>query len=115
MNHDIIGLIAVTGLFLIPSLALAGHLLVRPLLEAYLKAKGLDRPPEPVDQGRLTRLEEQMSLMQERMDRLTEAVDFDRQLRAGPATATPRLPQGEPTALPAQARTIGGEVPAGPT
>ncbi len=98
MNHDIIGLVAVTGLFLIPSLALAGHLLVRPLLETYLKAKGLDRPREPLDQARLTRLEEQMSLMQERMDRLTEAVEFDAQLKAGSSSTAPRLPQGQPEA-----------------
>jgi len=89
MSDEIIGLVAVIGIFLIPSLALAGHLVVRPLLKTYLEARRLDKPHDPADEGRLARLEEQMSQMQERMDRLGEVVDFDRQLRAGSPPAPP--------------------------
>ncbi len=97
MGHELIGLVAVTGLFLIPSLALAGHLVLRPLLNTYLKARGLDKPPAPVDDARLTRMEEQMALMPDRLDRLAEVVEFDRQLRAGGPGRPPQLP---PTSSP---------------
>ena len=89
MSHDIIGLVAVTGLFLIPSLALAGHLVIRPLLDTYLKARGLGQSRDPADDARLSRLEDQMSQMQERIDRLGEVVEFDRQLRAASPAGPP--------------------------
>ncbi len=96
MGHELIGLVAVTGLFLIPSLAIAGHLVVRPLLETYLKARGLSKPHDPADDARLARLEEQMSQMQERLDRLGEVVEFDRQLHASRSGSAPQLPPSTP-------------------
>ncbi len=98
MDDNVVGLVAVIGLFVIPSLGLVGHLVLRPMLDTYLKAKGLSQPAAPVDQARLGHIEEQLSQMQERMDRLTEAVEFDAQLRAGAGTTAPRLPQGQPEA-----------------
>ncbi len=96
--HDIIGLLAVTGIFVIPSLALAGHFVLRPMLETYLRAKGLDRAPVPVDNARLTQLEERVSQMQESIDRLSEAVDFHMQLQAGAGASAGKGPAQLPGA-----------------
>ncbi len=86
-HHDLVGLVAVIGLFVIPSLALAGHLVVRPIVESILRGRPLPAVPPATDDERMTRIEDRVSQMQDSIDRLAEAVDFHMRLQAGTAAA----------------------------
>jgi hypothetical protein len=94
LHGEIVGFAAVLGIFVIPSLAIFGRFVVRPILDTILKARQLEAAPRsPADDARLTQLEERMTEMQESLERLSDAVDFHMRLQSGAPAATARLPR----------------------
>lgn len=76
---EILAIIFVLG---VPSLALATHLVVRPLIREYAKLKGLSADRSELE-GRLARLEDLVHDMDRQVDRLVEAERFRRELETG--------------------------------
>lgn len=76
---EILAIIFVLG---VPSLALATHLVVRPLIREYAKLKGLKADRGELE-GRLARLEDVISDIDRQVDRLVEAERFRRELERG--------------------------------
>ncbi len=90
MGHDLAGLVAVTGIFLIPSLALFTRFALRPIVESIARLRGLPEAPAavaPPDDGRVAALEEEVRQLRESLERVTALVEFDAQLRGGSAPA----------------------------
>ncbi len=85
---DIEGLLAIIFIFGIPSVALATHLVIRPLVRDLVGARG-----NKVDaklEGRVGELEDVVQDLDRQMYRLLEAERFRRELEAGPkARGTP--------------------------
>ncbi len=91
-SSDIVGLVAVIGVILIPSIGLTARFALKPIVESLLRMReAFDRQGASVDAQRLTLLEQRVTDMQESMERLSDAVEFDRQLRVAnpPAGALP--------------------------
>lgn len=92
---EIIGLVAVLSLITIPSVGLVARFAFRPIVESLIRLReSFDRQGTSVDAQRLALLEQRMTDMQESVDRLTDAVEFDRQLRASSAPMA-SLPGGD--------------------
>lgn len=95
MGHDLVGLVAVTAIFLVPSLAIFTRFALRPIVESIARLRGLPEapaPPAPADDGRVAALEEEVRQLRESLERVTALVEFDAQLRAG-AAPRPSLPR----------------------
>jgi len=81
---DILGLILATGFVLIPSLGLTARFALKPIVESILRIReSLDRG-RSTEEPRLAALEERVAALQETLDRVAQAVEFDRQLQATP-------------------------------
>ena len=86
---EIIGLVAVLSIITIPSLGLVARFALRPIVESMLKLReSFDRQGTGVDAQRLTLLEQRVTDMQDSIERLTDAVEFDRQLRSSSTMAS---------------------------
>ncbi|UCC83200.1 MAG: hypothetical protein JSW46_19985 [Gemmatimonadota bacterium] len=66
----------------IPSLALATHLVVRPLIREYAKLKGIKMEKEEIE-GRMAQLEDVVHDLDRQVNRLIEAERFRRELETG--------------------------------
>lgn len=92
---EIIGLVAVLSIITIPSLGLVARFALKPVVESMLRLReSFDRQNTSVDTQRLQLLEQRVTEMQDSIERLTDAVDFDRQLRSGTASGA-ALPGGQ--------------------
>ncbi len=93
-GHDFVGLVAVTAIFLIPSLAIFSRLALRPIVESIARLRGLpqaESTPAPADDGRIAALEEEVHQLRDSLERVTALVEFDAQLRRPAEPA--RLPE----------------------
>ena len=88
---NIEGILAILFVLGVPSLALATHLVVRPLIREYAKLRGLASDREETD-ARIAQLEDVVHDLDRQVGRLLEAERFRRELEAGPAE--PRQPPG---------------------
>ncbi len=96
-SSDIVGLVAVIGVILIPSIGLTARFALKPIVESLIRLReSFDTQRTSVDGQRLQLLEQRVTDMQDSIDRLSDAVDFDKQLRAGTA-ATAALPGASQT------------------
>lgn len=81
---EIIGLVAVLGIFVIPSLGLTARFALKPIVESVLRLRdALDRQRPTVADQRLELLEQRMTEMQHAVERLEETVEFHAQLGRG--------------------------------
>ncbi len=76
---ELLAIIFVLG---VPSLALATHLVVRPLIREVAKLKGVKADRAELE-GRLARLEDVVHDIDRQVDRLIEAERFRRELETG--------------------------------
>ncbi len=76
---ELLAIIFVLG---VPSLALATHLVVRPLIREYAKLKGVKADHTELE-GRMARLEDLVVDIDRQVDRLVEAERFRRELETG--------------------------------
>lgn len=77
--EDILAIVFVLG---IPSLALATHLVVRPLIREYAKLKGIKAEKEEIE-VRMAQLEDVIHDLDRQVNRLIEAERFRRELETG--------------------------------
>ncbi len=89
-------IIVAVGVVLIPSIALSARFALKPIVEAIIRLRdafpmAVAAAPAQVEH-RLAAVEEDLRQLREGFDRLSAAVEFEAQLRAG-AGAAPRLPQ----------------------
>ncbi|MGD2218388.1 MAG: hypothetical protein PVJ64_16650 [Gemmatimonadales bacterium] len=77
--EEILAIVFVLG---IPSLALATHVVVRPLIREYAKLKGIRAEKEEIE-GRMSRLEDVVHDLDRQVNRLIEAEHFRRELETG--------------------------------
>ena len=92
---EIIGLVAVLSIITIPSVGLVARFAFRPIVESLIRLReSFDRQGTSVDAQRLQLLEQRVTDMQDSIERLTDAVEFDRQLRSGapPIASLPGKP-----------------------
>lgn len=80
---EIEGILAIIFIIGVPSMALATHLVVRPLIREWAKLKGLKGDRDEVE-ARMARLEDVVHDMDRQVNRLLEAERFRRELEAGP-------------------------------
>lgn len=78
--EEILAIIFVLG---VPSLALATHLVVRPLIREYARLRGLTSARDETD-ARVAQLEDVVHDLDRQVNRLLEAERFRRELEAGP-------------------------------
>lgn len=79
---EIIGLAAVLGIIVIPSLGLTARFALKPIVESVLRLReALDRNRPAPDNERMARLEERVSQLGDTVDRLADTVDFHMQLQ----------------------------------
>lgn len=84
--HDLEKLLAITAIMVIPSLAIFSRLALKPIVDSIVRLRGPREAPAPSpapDDGRFAALEEEVRDLRDSLDRLTAAVEFDAQLRAG--------------------------------
>lgn len=77
--EEILAIVFVLG---IPSLALATHVVVRPLIREYAKLKGIRAEKEEIE-GRMAQLEDVVHDLDRQVNRLIEAERFRRELESG--------------------------------
>ena len=72
MDSDaIVGLVAVVGLILIPSLGLTARFALKPIIESMLKIReALDRSRAPAEDARLTALETRLGSLEDAVERI---------------------------------------------
>ena len=80
--NDILGMMAIFFIFGVPSLALATHLVVRPLFREYAKLKGLKVDKEQLE-ARMAQLEDVVHDIDRQVNRLADAERFRRELETG--------------------------------
>ncbi len=80
--EDLLGFMAIIFIFGVPSLALATHLVVRPLFREYAKMKGLKADKEEIE-ARMAQLEDVVRDIDRQVHRLEDAERFRRELEAG--------------------------------
>lgn len=80
---DIAEILAITFFLGVPSLALATHLVIRPLIRDIMGIKSGKADREQLV-GRLQRLEDMVGDLDHQVHRLVEAERFRRELEAGP-------------------------------
>jgi len=79
---EIEGILAIIFVLGVPSLALATHVVLRPLIREYAKLKGLKADKEEVEL-RMARLEDVVYDIDRQVNRLLEAERFRRELESG--------------------------------
>jgi len=81
---ELIGFLAMIFVLGIPSLSLAAHFVLRPMVRDIVQALGRGKEaPDPAFAARLERLEERLDRIGELTERLAEAERFRRELEAG--------------------------------
>lgn len=80
---DIEGILAILFVLGVPSLALATHLVFRPLIREFVKLRG-ERATREELEGRLGQLEDIVHDLDRQVHRLVEAERFRRELEASP-------------------------------
>jgi hypothetical protein len=81
--NDIVPLVAIIGLIVIPSLGLTARFALKPIIEGMLKIReALDRQRSPVEDPRLATIEARLSGLEEAVERIAVAAEFDTRLRA---------------------------------
>ncbi len=85
---EIAGILAIIFVIGVPSLALATHVVVRPLLREYAKMKGLKAEKDEVE-ARMTQLEDVVHDLDRQVNRLLEAERFRRELETGQRRSLP--------------------------
>jgi hypothetical protein len=83
MPLNIEAILAIIFVLGIPSMALATHVVLRPLMREYARLKGLKADRDEIE-VRLTRLEDVVHDIDRQVNRLVEAERFRRELEAGP-------------------------------
>jgi len=79
---DIEAILAIIFVLGVPSMALATHVVLRPLIREYAKLKGLKADKAEVE-GRLAQLEDVVHDIDRQVNRLLEAERFRRELETG--------------------------------
>lgn len=79
---DIEGILAIIFLIGVPSMALATHVVLRPLIQEYARLKGLKIEKDEVD-ARIAQLEDVVHDIDRQVNRLVEAERFRRELESG--------------------------------
>lgn len=79
---DIEAILAIIFVLGVPSMALATHLVLRPLIREYARLKGLKGERDELAH-RITRLEDVVGDLDRQVERLLEAERFRRELEAG--------------------------------
>jgi hypothetical protein len=88
---DIEGILAIIFVLGVPSMALATHLVLRPLIREYAKLRGLKVDREELDL-RIGQLEDVVHDLDRQVGRLLEAERFRRELETGrPPRSLPEL------------------------
>ena len=83
---DLIEILAIIFVLGIPSIALATHLVFRPLLRDIahaIRSESAGAGPDPAIERRLTRVEEACERIEDQVSRLLEVDRFHRELEAG--------------------------------
>lgn len=80
---DIEAILAIIFVLGVPSMALATHLVLRPLIREWARIKGLKGERDQLE-ARLIQLEDVVHDMDRQVNRLLEAERFRRELEAGP-------------------------------
>lgn len=79
---DIEAILAIIFVLGVPSMALATHVVLRPLIREYAKLKGLKSDKEEVE-ARMTQLEDVVHDLDRQVNRLLESEQFRRELETG--------------------------------
>ncbi len=79
---DIVEILAIVFIFGVPSMALATHLVLRPLIRDFTRLKGEKATREELT-GRIGQLEDIVHDLDRDVNRLVEAERFRRELEAG--------------------------------
>ena len=79
---EIEGILAIIFVLGIPSMALATHLVIRPILRDFAKLKG-DKASRDELEGRIAQIEDVVRDLDREVGRLVEAERFRRELEAG--------------------------------
>lgn len=79
---DIEGILAIVFILGVPSMALATHLVLRPLIREFSRLKGEKASRDELT-GRISQLEDIVHDMDRQVNRLVEAERFRRELGAG--------------------------------
>lgn len=88
----IIGMMAVFGLIVVPSLGLTARFALKPIVESIIKMRdALDYQRPVLEDPRVSALQQEVIELRETVDRLAAAAEFDAQLRVG--AAAPQLPR----------------------
>ena len=80
--EEIAGILAIIFVLGVPSMALATHLVVRPLIREYGKLRGLKEDKDQIE-ARMTQLEDIVHDLDRQVNRLLEAEQFRRELESG--------------------------------
>lgn len=80
---DIEAILAIIFVLGVPSMALATHVVLRPLIREYARLKGLKSDREKLD-TRMAQIEDVVHDLDRQVSRLLEAERFRRELEAGP-------------------------------
>ncbi len=87
-SGDIVGLVAVIAIFLIPSIGLTARFALKPIVESVLRLRdALDRERPTIEDPRVPILQQEISDLRETVERLSQTVEFDTQLRASAGAA----------------------------
>jgi len=79
---DIEAILAIIFVLGVPSMALATHVVLRPLIREYAKLKGLKSDKEEVE-ARMAQLEDVVHDLDRQVNRLLESEQFRRELETG--------------------------------
>jgi hypothetical protein len=79
---DIEAILAIIFVLGVPSMALATHVVLRPLIREYARIKGLKSDKEEIE-ARMTQLEDVVNDLDRQVNRLIEAEQFRRELESG--------------------------------
>jgi hypothetical protein len=87
---EIEGILAIIFVLGVPSMALATHVVLRPLIREYAKLKGLKSDKQEVE-ARMAQLEDVVHDLDRQVNRLLESERFRRELESG--RQRPSLPE----------------------
>ena len=80
--EEIAGILAIIFVLGVPSMALATHLVLRPLIREYAKLRGLKEDKDEIA-ARMTQLEDIVHDLDRQVNRVLEAEQFRRELESG--------------------------------
>ena len=86
--EDIAGILAIIFVLGVPSLALATHVVLRPLMREYAKLRGLKGDKDEIE-ARMGQLEDVVHDLDRQVNRLLEAERFRRELESGERRGLP--------------------------